>query len=366
MELEVTNKKTLMFYINSLNSGGAERVILQLAYLFSKHGYRAVLVTSFKGENEYSIPEGVERIVIEKEKITCGKIKKNITRIKALKKFIKEYKPEAVISFMAEPNFRSIIASKGLKVKTIISVRSDPNREYGGKINRFLGKHLLKKADGCVFQTEDAKSWFPKKLQDKSTIITNAVATEFFKTDYIGGQDIVTLGRLEKVKNHQLLIKSFANIKDEFKDVNLRIYGAGENEQALNALIKELGLEDRAFLMGRTKDSAQILKNAKLFVLSSNVEGMPNALMEALAVGVPSISTDCPCGGPKMLIKSGENGILVGVDNEQEMSGAMRKILGDNSFATQLSKNAKESAKKFTPELVFEKWKNYVEQVIKN
>lgn len=120
--------KTLMFYINAIHDGGAERVMLQLAKRFAGAGYRSVLVTSFVDSREYPVPEGVERISIEQEQTEQSRLKRNLSRIKALRKLIKEHRPRAVISFMAEPNFRAVLSSAFLPVKVIVSVRNDPER----------------------------------------------------------------------------------------------------------------------------------------------------------------------------------------------------------------------------------------------
>ncbi len=359
------NKSTILFYINSIHDGGAERVILQLAYRFSLAGYRSVLVTSFVDKNfEYEVPSGVERISIEQDEIKQSRLKRNISRIKALRKICKTYKPKAVVSFMGEPNFRNMCATVGLPLKKIISVRNDPNREYSGRISRLVGKYLLPFADGCVFQTEDAKAWFSKRLQKKSAVIYNAVAEEFFETAYIGGKNVVTLGRLSQQKNQAMLIDAFSKIADKFPECNLEIYGEGILKDDLQQKIIDLKMQDRIKLMGATNDSASVLANAKCFVLSSDYEGMPNALMEALTVGVPSIATDCPCGGPKMLINSGENGLLTPVGDTTALAAALTEVLGNQELAGKLSQNAKINAQNFKPDIIFEKWQKYIEGII--
>ena len=356
---------TLLFYINSIHGGGAERVIIQLAHDFAKAGYRAILVTSFVDEGkEYAVPENVERLSIEDVEIKQSRLKKNISRISALRKIIKREKPVAVISFMAEPNFRAVIATRGLKTKLIVSVRNDPNREYDGRLGRFIGRHILMHADGCVFQTEDAKQWFSRKLQAKSQVIMNDVKEEFFRVERKNPHNIVSVGRLSEQKNHSLLIRAFAKIADKYPEEKLLIYGTGTLKDELNQQIETFDLKERVILMGSTQDVPSVLASAKIFSLSSDYEGMPNCLMEALAAGVPSISTDCPCGGPRALIKDGEDGLLIPVGDEDAMAQALDRLLADFGYSESLGRKAKENAKKFHPDKIFKEWKDYVEQVI--
>lgn len=357
--------KTIMFYINTISGGGAARVIIQLAHRFSQCGYRSILVTSFVGDTfEYPVPEGVERISMEAQEIKQSRVKRNISRIKMLRKYCKQYKPDVLVSFMAEPNFRAICATAGLPVKTVVSVRNDPNREYGGKSGGFVGKVLMPMADGCVFQTEDARKWFPEKLQKKSAVIMNETTKEFFDVDYIGGKDIVTLGRLAPQKNHKLLIEAFASIASEYPDTDLKIYGGGIQEESLYRLAQELGMSERIHLMGVTENVGEVLSKAKMFVLSSDYEGMPNVLLEALTVGVPSISTDCPCGGPKALIENGVNGLLVKTGDKEELAAAMKYMLDNPQEATEMGRKAKERAAKYHPDIIFSEWKKYIENVV--
>lgn len=358
-------QKTLLFYINAINGGGAERVILQLAKHFADAGYRSVLVTSFvDAGNEYPVPENVTRLSIEQEQIKQSRLMRNLSRIRALRKICKREKPAAVISFMREPNFRAILATLGLPVKTIVSVRNDPSREYAGKLGRFVGKLLLPMADGCVFQTEDAKVWFPERLQKKSAVIMNDVKEEFFHVVRNSTGDVISVGRLNRQKNHALLIRAFAKIAHKYPGRKLLLYGKGDLHAELSQLIEQLGMAGRICLQGATSDVAGALSKAGVFVLSSDYEGMPNALMEALAAGVPSISTDCPCGGPKMLIEHEENGLLIPVGDEDALAEAMDRLLSDPAYAEKLGAAAREDAKRYAPEVIFQQWQEYVESVL--
>ena len=348
----------VLFYINAIHQGGAERVISNLATQFSNNGHEVVLLTSFKADWEYSVGEKVKRISLFENKIK-GAIKRNFLLVKGLRKQIKEFKPDAVVSFMGEPNIRAIIATIGLKCKVFLSVRTDPNNEYSGVFNRFLAKTLFKKADGMIFQTEDAKSWFPKKIQDKSKVIYNQVDGKFFEDSTLpNGKNIVTAGRLSEVKCHDLLIKAYSKICDKI-DGNLIIYGDGILKDELQSLINSLNIQDRVVLAGQTSDVVSAYKKAGVFVLSSRVEGMPNALLEAMAIGLPCISTDCPCGGPKAVLSDG-NGILVPVGDEDAMASAILSLYSDNALRLKLSLKAKEKAKEFSPSVVYKEWEDFV------
>ena len=352
-----------MFYINSIRHGGAERVMLQLAERFAASGWRSVLVTSFTAPDEFPVPRGVERISIEREQIRQSALRRNLSRIATLRALLRQYAPAALISFMAEPNFRAVLAAQGLPVKTIVSVRNDPSREYGGRLSGFVGRRILPRANGCVFQTRDAMAWFPPAFQKKSTVIMNQVSERFFEEPPAAEhRDIVAVGRLNAQKNHSLLIRAYAALGPT--EGRLVIYGEGEKREALEALVRELHLEGRVLLPGLSDNVPRDIKGAKLFVLSSDYEGMPNALLEAMALGLPCISTDCPCGGPREILQNGENGLLVPVGDEQALCAAMAALLNDPAGRAVLGENARRTAEGFRPEVVFRQWEKYVESVI--
>ena len=357
--------KKILFYINAINGGGAERVMVNLAKDFANIGVKTVLVTSFRDSWEYPVDSKVSRLSLEDEQIIQSQIKRNISRISKLRKLLKQEKPDVLVSFMREPNFRAIVASLGLPVKTIISIRNDPNRSYKGKKNAFIVKCLLPLADGCVFQTEEAKEWFPKRLQKKSAIIYNAVKGDFFNVERMPTKgEIVTCGRLEPQKNHELLIRAFAKCHEVYKDTSLKIYGDGSLKANLQELIDSLGIRDAATLCGSTTNVVEALQRADVFVLSSDYEGMPNALMEAMAVGVPCISTNCPCGGPKALLGSdGLNGTLVPVGDVDKLAQIMESYCKDPNKKKSLGINAKKRANQFRNDVVFQQWNNYINYI---
>ena len=357
--------KKIMFYINTINTGGAERVIVNLSKYFSEHGWNVVLVTSFKGDNEYETAPNVKRLFLEEKESQQNRLAKNISRVRMLRKHCRQEKPDVLISFMAEANFRSVIATLGLKTKCIISVRNDPNKEYAGKIGRIVGKYLLPLADGCVFQTEQAKSWFAARLQKKSAIIMNAVKEDFFSTEWDGGNEaVVTCGRLTEQKNHLMLIDAFSKVQQKHPNATLRIYGEGQLKKKIQQRIDELNLSESAFMMGRTEHVELALRDASVFVLSSDYEGMPNCLLEAMAVGLPCVSTACPCGGPEMIIENEKNGLLTPVGDAEKMAEAISKLLDNTDMSKNIGAEAKRMAEGFRPETIFSQWERYVNYIL--
>lgn len=358
----------ILFYINVLSGGGAERVIANLSNQFANDNTEVVLVTTYSTNNEYYVNDKVIRINLESSPSTeNNRIKKNISRITRLRKVIKEQKPDVVISFMEEPNFRNLIATIGLPVKRIVSVRNDPTKEYAGKLGDLIAFHLMPKADGCVFQTLDACEYFPVKLQKKSKIICNAVKEDFYSTErkIVDGK-IINVGRLSSQKNQRILIEAFSRISNKYLNATLDIYGDGALKEELNKQINDYRLSERVKLKGNSSNISQPLSQADIFVLSSDFEGMPNALMEAMAVGIPCISTDCPCGGPKMLFDGEKNGILIPVGDVDKLSDALDLLLSNKDKKLSLASNAKIRANSFKPDEIYSEWKSYVKEVIKS
>ena len=351
--------KKIALYINSLAFGGAERVMCNLANQFSENEYEVFLITSFQSKKEYSYAKSVRRIYLNDRKIS-GFLKRNVFLTWRLRQVLNTEHPDVLISFMAEPNYRAILASLGLKNKVIVSVRNDPDREYPGVLKRCLAKALFQAADGIVFQTEDAKKWFPKTIQKKSEIIFNQVDDRFYEARFSGARhDVVTTGRLTEQKNHKMLIRAFASITDRIPD-NLIIYGEGNLRSELETLISERNMENRIFMPGSTADVAGAIASAKVFVLSSDFEGMPNSLMEAMAMGIPCISTDCPCGGPKLLFGDSLSDRLVPCGDEISLSRQLEALILQNADGN----TERQLAEQFKPEKVFRKWVTYVEDIL--
>lgn len=363
--------KKIIFHINSLGRGGAERVVSNLSEKLSMDGYHVIIAMEWQAENEYETPSDVEKVYIgigELEE-NIGRVSKIVKRFTRLRQLIKKEKPDLLIVFGRSAIYRALLSNLLLGIPSIISVRNDPRSEYMGFKNRICRVFLQRLPKGCVFQTQDAQSFFSKRLQNKSVIIPNPVNPKYIgipqKT--IKDKTIVTIGRLVKQKNQQLLVSAFAIIHKDYPDYQLLLYGEGENdgtEAILHGIIKENKLEDVVKFMGITTCIEDVVKDATMFVLPSIYEGMPNALMEAMIMGTPVISTDCPCGGPRFLIEHNKNGLLIPVGDKEELVKQMRRILEDEQFARSLGEEAKKTVDKVDPVMIYHKWKSFIDSVI--
>lgn len=361
----VRSDMRILFLISVINGGGAARVMTNLANMFYKHGDEVILVSTLATSSDYDTEKGVTRITLqndhEKEKKELTLIR-NIKLIYRLNHILKTTRPDVAISFMAEPNFRLLMCSN--HVKKIISIRNDPKKEYKG-IRGWITRSLFSRADGIVCQTDDVVKWLPRSLKPRSIVIMNQVKEVFYTTPRTGAEYYIATGRLDAQKNYFLLLEAFHDFAITHPHAILRIYGNGPLRNDLENKVKEYGDENKIFFMGATSAVADVLSHAKAFILTSDYEGMPNGLLEAMAMGLPCVSTDCPCGGPQMVIENNVNGILIPVRDKRALVNALSLIEDDALYADSIAQKAKERAQCFAPETIFEKWYSYVTHAVK-
>lgn len=350
----------ITFFTGSLEEGGAERVISNLSKCFVKSGIEVTLLLYQDKELYYEIDKDVELRIISRETNTT-----NIFRnLLWLRNYI-EKNGGIILSFLAPFNMLALVASIGIKTPIIVADRNDPRHVPGNNCIRKLRDILYLFADFVVVQTKYNKEYFCKKVQMKCAVIYNPVDIG----DYSGAaiqtkkeKKIVSVGRLMPQKNQRMLITAFKKICDDYPDYKLVIYGDGPARDELQAHITSLGINGKVLLAGSEKNIFEQIKNAGLFVLSSDYEGMPNALIEAMCLGLPCISTKV--SGATDLIEDGINGILVNVGNVDEMEMAFRNILSDDSYAGLLGRKAAEVSKELETKEIAQKWLTLVTRFI--
>lgn len=348
----------IVFTVDSMNSGGAERVVSNLANEFTKRGNQVfvVMISTNKCESFYHLNDGVQLSCVLPP--TNKKIR-FFRRTSLIKKHICNIKPDIVISFLSHVNIYSFISLRGTSIPIVVSERCDPN-QYSFFI-RLLLKVVFKKSNGCIFQTNDAMKWYGKQVFKKSIVIPNPVSLNISEDQIqrkpTKEKTIISVGRLVDQKNFSLLIEAFANFYKMHNDYVLKIYGEGPLKDKLCHQIAEHNLENAVSLMGNSKTWQFEERDSSLFVLSSDYEGMPNALMEAMALQIPCVSTNCPIGGPGELIKDNVNGYLAPVNNALALSEIINKAIDrpliDEHFL-----------QKYSIEMISNMWEEYLDKVI--
>lgn len=354
----MNNKGRVLFITGSMRRGGAERVISILANQYAMDGWKVKIITLLFFEVEYELVPEIEVVSFVRNDKT--RLRNTVYWIKSIKKYIQEYEPSVIVSFAARINILSMVAGWKFRKKIIVSERNDPRKDGRGIVTIVAARLLYPFAKCVIFQTERAQKYFCKQIQRNSEKIYNPIKVYALSKDNNKKNRIVTAGRLTKQKNHRMLIDAFYKISLEFPEYELWIYGRGELEEEIKKQIQLYGLENRVFLPGNVEDIHEQMSYAKVFVLSSDYEGMSNALMEAMMMGLPCISTDC--AGSDELIVNEKNGLLVSVGNTEEMAEAIRRIISDNKFAEKLAMEGQNFSKEFCVENVLDKWRNVIEK----
>lgn len=347
--------KNICFVIGVLSNGGAERVISVLAKKLSELGYCVNIITIYGDKNDYVLDNKINIYPIKNK--SKNKIFMYFYRLTKLRRTLKHINPDVIISFVAIINIYTMIASTFLKTKVVLSERNDPYQNPESIILRKIRDLFYNFADVIVFQTEDAKKYFSRAIQNKGVIISNPLKPDLpYWKEQSADKVIITACRLSRQKNLPLLINSFSDLVKEFPQYKLKIFGIGSMKENLQELINTLQLNDKVELPGFSKGIHDEMSKAAMFVISSDYEGISNSMLEALAIGVPVVSTDSPIGGARMFIKSNKNGILTKVGDRVELYNAMKHVLSNQSFAMQLSHEARKIREQLSQDKIIEEW----------
>ena len=358
-----SNAGKLAFYIGSLHKGGAERVFVNLAEYFLSHGYQVIMVTQYKKEDEYKLDNNIKRIIsdITPQETTKNRITNFYRRMRKLHNIWKTEKPDLVLSCVGKNNFMTIVTTMFTKTKPVVSVVGEAKEEYPNILMKTLANLLFPHAAGIILQTERSRSFFSKRIAKTAVILPNSLNPLFIRPRFMGEREkrIVSVGRLDANKNHEMIIRAFANLAPRYPEYTLTVYGEGELRGHLQNLINSLGLEEKATLPGIIPDVADKIEKAALFVLTSYSEGISNALIEAMALGLPVIATDVPSGGTVELIRHNENGLIIPPGDQQALEQAMDTLLSDKKHAAQLACEAHKIQERLAPEKVNAEWERY-------
>lgn len=353
--------RTILFVINKLGYGGAQKILSFIANELDKRGHTVYIYTFEDSFLHYSLGESVTHI--PENDISRKRAIRRFVQIKQIYRVMKEVEPDIVISFLDFPNLLCILASLCSETPLIISERGDPHR--GTDIINKFRKFMYRFADGIVFQIEGARDYHCKMIRKKSCIIPNPVIiNQSFQPPKQRKKEISFVGRFElKQKRQDLMLLAFQKVVEVHPDITLTFYGDGPDEQKVRNMAKELNIYSNINFAGVVSDVYKNIRESQVFVLTSDYEGIPNALIEAMSVGLPVIATDCSPGGARMLIKDKINGLLVPKGNVNAIAEAIMFLLNDERVAEQYGQKALEVRKKFAPEEIINRWEEYINDV---
>ncbi|MFI3199943.1 MAG: glycosyltransferase [Eubacteriales bacterium] len=362
--------RKIMFHLNCLEQGGAERVVTNLARQFKEAGNDVIIATEWEAENEFVLAEGIRRIHagLQEADANSNRIIKYFKRIQYLKELIQEEQPDIVIAFAIKANYRAVMATMRLKVPVLISIRTNPIGHYDDVISRIMVPLFFNRADGVVFQTTGQKAFFTKKMQQHSRIILNPINPKYIGRKQVEQRtkEIVHAGRLVDFKNQVMLIEGFARLYKKYPEYTLKLYGGDSGDGTKEKLLKAIEnhrLEQVVTLMGASDTLERNLETGAFFVFTSDWEGLPNALMEAMALGLPVIATDCPCGGPNTVMTHKEDGYLIPIKDRESLVNAMEYFVQNPEIVNEYGVKARGISEIANATAIYEQWNEYVEEL---
>jgi len=356
----------ITLFIGSLYGGGAERVVCNLANYLSTKGHTVEIITMVESSQNYGILPSVRTTALLNNNDRENVLIDFIHRWHNLKKYLSEEKVGCYIVFLPVTTIMLLLLRNKTNAAVVVAERADPST-YSKKTQLAL-KILSNRANVHVFQTKEIRNWYKGFISDEdAVIIPNAINPEFIRPLYDGEREktIVSVGRLTEEKNFSLLIEAFAKVHKTHKEYKLVIYGEGPLRPLLEKQITELCISNFVSLPGNEKDIISKIEGACMFVLSSRHEGMPNALMEAMALGLPCVSTDCGGGGARYLINNGENGLLVANGDKLALIEAMKRLLSDVEYSNRLANNARKITDYLSPNIIYSKWESIIGEAIR-
>jgi len=376
--------------------GGAERVIGLLADGFAQAGWETTLMlTSQKVKDSvgYRLSNDVTLVSIHGKNIKktkfqclkyalikhwsrlygwlCEKLSIPVSKHLAYGTFICQYydivfalseylaiNPEmSIIAFLQPAVNAALLANEGLNHKLIISERADPERYHLNRYMPYFSSKWYPKAYKIVFQTPTAQASFSEDIKKKSLVIFNPL-NPYLPEAYHGQRRkvLVNFCRITQQKNLPLLIDAFELFSKEIFGYQLHIWGEGEAELEIKAYIKNKKMDSSIYIFPFDAYLHNKIKDCAMFVSSSDYEGMSNSMLEALAIGLPSICTDCPPGGASAIIQNGINGLLVPIRDKVALCDAMKNIALTPGLADRLSQNAEKIRDELSQEAIVKKW----------
>lgn len=359
---EKIGNSSVVFALQTLGMGGAQKIAAFVMNLLVENGAKVSVVARSEEAENVELSPMVRRLFLGKDTMASDrkateKLRRNFNDILKFKKIVDEIRPDAVVVFGPDPIFN--IGNSLSRHCAVLLECERGDLLARDKARIALLRHYMKHADVGVFQMDGGAERYGKSIPDNTRIIPNPcyVPEGIQRNSNSVNNAIISGGRLVVEKGFDILIRAFALVSDEFPGVDLHIYGSGEEKEHLLGMIDSVSLTGRVRILDPVRDFPSILKQARLFVLPSYFEGLPNTLIEAMALGVPVVAADCTPGGARFLTQHGTiGGPLVSPGSSVEMAEAIATMLRDPNQAEQLGKTGKVICEQYSPSVVASLW----------
>lgn len=347
--------KQVVFVTPNLANGGAERVTAVLANAICRDGVPVTVAYIKDDHYVYPVDNDVNQVYLFGKGPKPVRIFKKILNLRRL---MKEKPQAAYVAMLSFEMLYTYFAAIGLHRNIIFYLSSDPNA-MNTSAARFVIKYLFPRATRIVFQTPDAMNYFPETVRKKGIVVPNPISENLMpRFEGERKKEFVAVGRFTEAKNYPMLLKAFRIVHDAYPEWKLRIFGKGELEDMLKALATEFDLNECVEFAGFSDHVIEEINQSGGYVMSSDFEGISNAMLEALVTGVPSVVTDCPVGGARMYIEHGVNGLLTPVGDAEKMARAMMEVIQNPAEAEERAKRAVAIREKLAPEVIAQTWKD--------
>ena len=369
----------LLFFIHALSGGGAERVTTSLANHWADKGWDITIVTlAHESLDVYPLHPCVKRISLNLAKdsanVFAGLVN-NLRRVLALNRVMRKCKPDVAIGMMSTTNVILALASQGLrKVKVVVSERTHPPSNPLGNTWETLRRFSYGHVAAVVALTQKSASWLNESTHARRVLVIPNAATYPLPRHpplvdpatvlHSGRHILLAMGRLVPEKGLDTLIDAFSRVAKDYPDWNLVIVGEGPDSDALHEQVVSRELGSRVIFSDRVGNVGDWYDRADLFVLSSRFEGFPNALVEAMAYGVCSVSFDCDTG-PADIIRHEVDGLLIAPGDANQLSVAMARLMGDSNLRRQFASRAVEVRERYSLARVVTKWEMLFEEIVR-
>lgn len=360
--------KNIVFITASISFGGASKMLCFVAESLASRGHNVSIVNLKSTQNA----SDYERIVSDNVTVctipsTGTGAFKRFSHVKFIKNFAKSQNADVIIGFTTFPNLYAKIVGDMLRIPSIMSERGDPSRFASKTLKDRIVRFLINRSSGGVFQTQGAMDFYSARLKKRGIVIPNPIFIdeEVPNVDFADREKtVVSVGRFDNFqKRYDIMLDAFKLFSQKHPEYVLKLYGIGNDEDIIRRWVAEKGIVEKVKFMGLTHQTMQDICRDGMFLITSDFEGISNSLLEAMAVGLPCISTDHTPGGARLLIKDHKNGLLAPMRDPEKLALAMCEFAENTGLAVSCGENAKGVVNTYDPPKIIDMWETYVSRI---